>query len=152
MSLLLNDRVAVVCSATFQLMNLARLNYERGSAAPSLLALNRLRPREQGEGEGVRFCVLFTAVAVPPMTHTTGSAFFHKGHKSQRPVMTFTLSSRAGNALPLSAAPESQQKPPADSSFPPSHCFLWLSWHKLGILWHPLHACQLLPIHGLAKC
>lgn len=52
------------------------------------------------------------------MTHTAGSASFHKSHKSQGPVMTFTLSGRAVNALPLSAAPESQRKPPADSSLP----------------------------------
>lgn len=51
------------------------------------------------------------------MTHTTGSTSFHKSHKSQGSVMTFTLSCRAVNTFPLSAL-QSQQKLPVDSSLP----------------------------------
>lgn len=111
MILLLKDHVAAVGSTTFQLMKLARLNYERGSSAPSLVDSYCMRPKEQGVGKAVRsfYCCSSTHAVVPSMTHTAGSVSFHKSHKSQRPVMTFTLSSRAVNALPLCVAPESQQ-------------------------------------------
>lgn len=59
--LLVKDHVVVVCSTTFQLMNLARLNYERGSSAPSLVALYSMQPKEQEVGKAVR--IFFTAVA-----------------------------------------------------------------------------------------
>ncbi len=119
-------------------MNLARLHYERGSAALSLAALKRTWPKEQEVGKTGRifYCCSSTHAVVQLMTHTAGSASFHKSHKSQGPVMTFTLRSRAVNAFPLSAAPESRQKPPADSSLPsPTVSFgsLGLKWAFCGI-------------------
>lgn len=97
------------------------------------------------------YCCSSTHAVVPSMTHTAGSACFHKSHKSQGPVMTFTLSCRAVNALPLSATwVTAETTDRLISSL--SHCLLWLPWPKMGILWNPKHACQLLPIHGQAKC
>lgn len=84
-----------------------------------------LKPKRTRGGESS------THVVLPTMTHTAGSASFHKSHKSQGPVMTFTLSSRHVHALPLSAAPESQQKPPADSSLPSPA----VSFGSVGMKW-----------------
>lgn len=73
----------------------------------------------------------FTAVAAhmhPLMTHTAGSASFHKSHKIQGPVMSFTLSSRAVNALLLSATSESHKKPQGHSALPFLSAYLNSKW------------------------